>query len=196
MNKKKKRQLVFLLGFLLILVLVLVGIKLIPKEAQVSEEETESFSVFFTDTEAITEIGFSNENGSFHLKKTEAEWICLEDDSLMIDSEKVSSFLNVAVSATTDTKIEEVTDFSQYGLSEPSMQVVLQSSDNMYVIEFGDYNSLITRYYVRVNEENTVYTVERTYRTSMLKEPADFEAEEELEDELETEPETEPETEK
>lgn len=191
MNKKKKRQLIFLLSFLLILVLLLVGIKRLPKETQESKEETESFSVFFTDTEAITEIGFSNENGSFHLKKTEDEWKCLEDDTLIMDSEKVSSFLNVAVSATTDTKIEEVTDFSQYGLAEPSMQVVLQSSDNMVVIDFGDYNSLIMRYYVRVNEENTVYTVERTYRTSMAKEPADFEAEEELEDEQETESETE-----
>lgn len=84
MNKKKKRQLIFLLSFLLILVLLLVGIKRLPKETQESKEET-----------------------------------------------------------------------------------------------------------LKINEENTVYTVERTYRTSMAKEPADFEAEEELEDEQETESETE-----
>ena len=65
----------------------------------------------------------------------------------------VSAYLSAAGELDSENKIEEVSDFSQYGLDKPALNITLQWDSNMYNIKVGDYNSMISRYYVCVNDE-------------------------------------------
>ena len=89
--------------------------------------------------------------------------------------------------------IPDVTDFDQYGLTDSENTISLQWDDDLYVITIGDQNSNAGGlFYVRVNDEDTVYTIESSVRYALEKTMDDFAASEaDSETETETGSETE-----
>ncbi len=161
MNKKKKVQLIVLCVIFLIVVLAFIALKMYQKNIpdEVQEEEI-TYQVLNTDASEVTEIGIITEEGTTDLLREDGAWKCLEDESVEIDSSLVESFLENICLITSDTRIENVEDMQQYGLDEPAISVTIQWDNNMYTIKLGDYNSMITSYYISINDENTVYTAE------------------------------------
>ena len=106
----------------------------------------------------------------------------MDDEDFTIDSTKLQVFLDAAGSITSELKIENVTDMSQYGLDHPSLSISLQWDSNLYTIYIGDRNTVAGGvYYLKINDEDTVYTIEN-YKYNMLnKTKEDFAAEEETE---------------
>ena len=100
------------------------------------------------------------------------------ETNLTTEDSKVEDFIENISTITSDTQIEDVENMEQYGLDEPVINVTLQWENNMYTIKLGDYNSTIGRYYISINDERTVYTVESTIYYSMNKNVDDFEKEE------------------
>ena len=89
--------------------------------------------------------------------------------------------------------IPNVTDFDQYGLTDSENTISLQWDEDLYVITIGDQNSNAGGFfYVRVNDEDTVYTIESSVRYALEKTMDDFAASEaDSETETETGSETE-----
>ena len=57
---------------------------------------------------------------------------------------------------------------SQYGLDHPSLSISLQWDSNLYTIYIGDRNTVAGGvYYLKINDEDTVYTIEN-YKYNML----------------------------
>jgi hypothetical protein len=129
----------------------------------------------------VDEIGVISKEESYNLKKEGDEWKCLEDSQMKLDGDIIHSFLENAEILTSELKIEEVTDFEQYGLEEEFISVTLQSENNMYVIRVGNYNSVIDAYYVRINDEPSVYTITSSQYYQLNKTLEDFELTEETE---------------
>ena len=183
MNHKRKTQMLFMLILLFLLVGIFVFLKIMPEEETESTQETESYQVLNVDTSVVTEIGITTSEGTVDLLKESDGWKCVSDETVVIDDEKVDAFLNNVCAVTSDTKIEGVTDMTEYGLSNPVMQVTLQWEDNLYTIKAGDYNSIVGCYYISLNEEDVVYTADSILYTAMNKTLSDFEKEEEEETE-------------
>ena len=192
MNKKKKRNLILLIVLFLALMAGYLGYGYY-KENHQAEEEQVAAKVLEIDSSKVTEIGITQGETSVNLKKEGDVWTSADDDSITIDSDKVESFLTDACEIPADLVIPDVTDFDQYGLTDSENTISLQWDDDLYVITIGDQNSNAGGFfYVRVNDEDTVYTIESSVRYALEKTMDDFAASEaDSETETETGSETE-----
>ena len=181
MNKRKKKQLIFIFVCFTVILAAYLGSQYYQNHLPVDDEEDE-ISVLDIDTSLVNEIGITNGEETINLQKDNDTWKCVDDKDFTIDSTKLQVFLDAAGSITSELKIENVTDMSQYGLDHPSLSISLQWDSNLYTIYIGDRNTVAGGvYYLKINDEDTVYTIEN-YKYNMLnKAKEDFAAEEETE---------------
>lgn len=177
MNKKKKNQLFILCGLLVLVIGASIALKSYEKNTPKEEEKAaENYSVIDIDVSRVTEIGIiGSDNETTNLIKAGEEWKVLEDEAFLVDNSSVELFLDKVSAITSSVKIEKVTDMSQYGLDEPVLNITLQWENNMYIIKVGDYNSMISSYYIRINDDDTVYTIDSALFYSLNKSLEDFE---------------------
>lgn len=187
MNKRKKAQLIFVCIVFVFILAAYLGFRYymshLPEEPEDTAETYEAISI---DTSLVTEIGIISDNGTVNLQKSEDGWQCIDNEEEKIDSEKVSDFLSSAGQISSELKIEEAPDMSEYGLDNPAINISLQWDDNLYVIKVGDYNSITGYYYLSVNDESNVYAINGTLYYSLNKELADFIEETDESEETET----------
>lgn len=181
MNKRKKKQLIFIFVCFTMILAAYLGSQYYQNHLPVDDEEDE-ISVLDIDTSLVNEIGITNGEETINLQKDNDTWKCVDDKDFTIDSTKLQVFLDAAGSITSELKIENVMDMSQYGLDHPSLSISLQWDSNLYTIYIGDRNTVAGGvYYLKINDEDTVYTIEN-YKYNMLnKTKEDFAAEEETE---------------
>ena len=181
MNKRKKKQLIFIFVCFTVILAAYLGSQYYQNHLPVDDEEDE-ISVLDIDTSLVNEIGITNGEETINLQKDNDTWKCVDDEDFTIDSTKLQVFLDAAGSITSELKIENVKDMDQYGLEHPSLSISLQWDSNLYTIYIGDRNTVAGGvYYLKINDEDTVYTIEN-YKYNMLnKAKEDFAAEEETE---------------
>lgn len=177
MNKKRKTQLIILCAVFLIVVIAFAALKIYQKNVPEgeAEDETVTYQILNADSNEVTEIGIITEEETTNLIRENDGWKCLEDESVELDDSLVESFLENICQLTSNTQIENAEDMSQYGLDEPTISVTIQWESNMYTIKLGDYNSMITSYYISINDENTVYTVDSSVYYTLNKSLDSFE---------------------
>ena len=181
MNKRKKKQLIFIFVCFTMILAAYLGSQYYQNHLPVDDEEDE-ISVLDIDASLVNEIGITNGEETINLQKDNDTWKCVDDKDFTIDSTKLQVFLDAAGSITSELKIENVKDMDQYGLEHPSLSISLQWDSNLYTIYIGDRNTVAGGvYYLKINDEDTVYTIEN-YKYNMLnKTKEDFAAEEETE---------------
>lgn len=104
------------------------------------------------------------------------------DTTRKVDQDTVSTYLENVCALTAKQEIMDVTDMSEYGISEKSDSVTLQLDNNLYVFRIGDYNSLAEGYYLTVNDGDSVYLIDSSTYYLMYKDSSYFEDTSEEED--------------
>ena len=178
MNRKSKRNLIVLLGLIVVLLVVFLFLKKNEDADFMQEEvstEEESVPVVSINKDEVTDIEFIRSDGSYTLHKDGDTWSYLEDIDRKVDQDTVSTYLNNICALTAKQEITDVTDFSDYGISEESDSVTLQLANDLYVFRIGDYNSLVTGYYLTVNDGSSVYLIDSSTYYLLHKDSSYFE---------------------
>ena len=176
--KKQKKQLIILIALLVVMLLALVLVRFLPSGEE--EEETVTYDVTTLDSSEVTEMSFTNENGTFSFVKNGEEWKYKEDSSLSIDGDKIDSMIDKVASYSSDNIIENVTDASVYGLENPSITIQLVTAEQTVSLDIGDYNSTAYVYYMCLADNTqTVYTIASSDISSYENTVDDFVVEEE-----------------
>ena len=98
-----------------------------------------------------------------------------------VDQDTVSTYLDNICAFTAKQEITDVTDYSDYGISDESGAVTLQLANDLYVFRIGDYNSLAGGYYLTVNDGSSVYLIDSSTYYLLHKDSSCFEAADEEE---------------
>lgn len=190
MNRKSKRNLIVLLGLIVVLLVVFLFLKKNEDADFMQEEvstEEESVPVVSINKDEVTDIEFIRSDGSYTLHKDGDTWSYLEDATgyttedvdtgitQKVDQDTVSTYLDNICALTAKQEITDVTDFSDYGISEESDSVTLQLANDLYVFRIGDYNSLVTGYYLTVNDGSSVYLIDSSTYYLLHKDSSYFE---------------------
>lgn len=178
MNRKSKRNLIVLLGLIVVLLVVFLFLKKNEDADFMQEEvstEEESVPVVSINKDEVTDIEFIRSDGSYTLHKDGDTWSYLEDIDRKVDQDTVSTYLDNICALTAKQEITDVTDFSDYGISEESDSVTLQLANDLYVFRIGDYNSLVTGYYLSVNDGSSVYLIDSSTYYLLHKDSSYFE---------------------
>ncbi|MGN0363994.1 MAG: DUF4340 domain-containing protein [Bilifractor sp.] len=167
--KKQKIQLIILL----IVLAAAIGIYFAVKAWNKKEEEKESAddstytALTLTDDEIkdITNITAANDAGGFKVSHDTKEdtWTFDDFPDEPVDTTQINTMTKDLSDLSSDNEITSVTDFAQYGLDDPAMEVTITFSDGTtHKLDVGDYNSQISEYYLRIDDSDTVYTISST----------------------------------
>ena len=163
MNKKMKR-IVILLGVLVVACIAAFA----ASQYQVQQEkiattedvilaietgDATAISWEFEDEDADTDSGEAAE-GSFSFTLEDGAWIYADDESFPTDAEVIESLLEIFTEFGASFIIEEVEDYSQYGLSDPCATITITTADAEYVIELGDFSTMDSQRYVSIGDGN------------------------------------------
>ena len=98
------------------------------------------------------------------------------ETSRQVNQDTVSAYLDDICAFTAKQEITNVTDYSDYGISDESDTVTLQLANDLYVFRIGDYNSLAGGYYLTVNDGSSVYLIDSSTYYLLHKDSSYFEA--------------------
>lgn len=199
MNRKSKRNLIVLLILIVVLLVIFLFLKK-NEDADFMQEEAgtteESVPVVNINKEEVTDMEFiRSDGGSFTLYRQEDTWNYLEEAALdtsedtaedtetirQVNQDTVSAYLDDICAFTAKQEIIDVTDYSDYGISDESDTVTLQLANDLYVFRIGDYNSLAGGYYLTVNDGSSVYLIDSSTYYLLHKDSSYFEAADEEE---------------
>lgn len=199
MNRKSKRNLIVLLILIVVLLVIFLFLKK-NEDADFMQEEAvtteESVPVVSINKEEVTDMEFiRSDGGSFTLHKQADTWNYLEEAAIdtseattgnaetirHVNQDTVSAYLDDICAFTAKQEITNVTDYSDYGISDESDTVTLQLANDLYVFRIGDYNSLAGGYYLTVNDGSSVYLIDSSTYYLLHKDSSYFEAADEEE---------------
>ena len=155
MNRQKK--LAVLVGVLVALRAIIAIVSGVQKH--IDTISTVDEEIFATAESALTEVSWTKDGNSLRLVKNGDTWQDAADSDFPLDQDKVSDFLSHFESVHASFLIEDVEDFAQYGLDDPSCTVTLTSADGSATLQMGDYSTMDEKRYVTLGD-GTVYLID------------------------------------
>ncbi len=150
---KRSKRIYILLGVLAVVCLAtFAAIKFEERQEQIrtseevilelAAEEVQSLSWSYGDTT----LSFTrNESGN---------WRWDEDEAFPVNEEKMNELLEQFSAFSVSFAIEEVADYSQYGLDTPACTIILATAEQEYTLTLGDFSKLDSQRYVSIGDGN------------------------------------------
>ena len=154
---KRKRTLLLLSVVLAGICASIVGVKAVEKH--VDSIQTFEETVIAVDPETLTEIKWTNENGTVDFVKNEDTWSSTDDEDFPVSADTMADFLSEFEDVKAGFIIEDVEDYEQYGLSSPEHTLTLVNGEDTTVITTGAFSTMDEKRYICV-DSGTVYLVE------------------------------------
>lgn len=155
MNRQKK--LAVLVGVLVALCAIIAIVSGVQKHMDTISTVDEE--IFATAESALTEVSWTKDGSSLRFTKEDDTWQDASDADFPIDQDKMSDFLDHFESVHASFIIEDVEDFGQYGLDNPSCTITFTSADGDTTIQMGDYSTMDEKRYLTLGD-GTVYLVD------------------------------------
>lgn len=154
---KRSKRIILLLGVLIaVCIATLIALKIEEHREQIQNSEEVVLSVAAADVQSLS---WSYDETSLAFARDEdAVWHWSEDDAFPVSQEKVNELLEIFSSFGVSFIIEDVDDYSQYGLDDPTCTIQLETEDESYTVELGDFSQLDEQRYVSIGDGN-VYLV-------------------------------------
>lgn len=163
MDRSKK-----LMGLLGGLAVVCVAAFAVTKYEEHKENIKNSDTVILElDTEGVTALSWKNSTAELSFHKDE-KWLYDDDEAFPVDEDKVKDLLNMFQEFEASFIVEDVEDYSQYGLDEPVCTILITSDGQTddagketpepLEITLGDFSKMDSQRYVSIGDGN-VYLV-------------------------------------
>lgn len=153
MNKQKKQMFIVLI-LLVVAVALYFIIPLIPqKEEEIVNVSTPINTINSTQ---VTKISFTGSEEFLSFVKTGDVWVLEGYEDREVDTSTLNEALRACCSITTYTKIENVTDYSQFGFNEPTNVVSIEADGETHTITYGSFNSVSSVYYIMMDSDPAI----------------------------------------
>ncbi len=103
--------------------------------------------------ESVTSLSWEYDSESISLHNDEG-WIYDDDETFPVDDDKVNELLEQFEEFGVSFVIEDVEDYSQYGLDDPECTIWIETEDESYEIIVGDYSNMDSQRYVSIGDGN------------------------------------------
>ena len=148
---KRAKRICTLLGVLAIICVVTLFV--VKHEEKQENIRNSGEVVLEVDVELVESISWENESGSFAFHKEDG-WLYDDDSTFPVDEEKVKELIGQFEAFSAAFIIEDVTDYSQYGLDDPVCTIKMVAGETTYEISLGDYSTMDSQRYVSLGDGN------------------------------------------
>ena len=190
--KKQKKQLIALCILLLICIVAWVGLtKWNKSQEQKKKEEEEASKVTVTDvnTEDVNAFSYQYNNETLSFVKEDDTWYYEADKSISLDQDTTETLIATTAQLTAEQEIKDYEDLSEYGLETPSNTITLTTGDGTTTLLIGNKNDMLSQYYVKTNQSDSIYLAGSAVYTTYQKGIADLTVTESTEESATEQPE-------
>lgn len=190
--KKQKKQLIALCILLLICIVAWVGLtKWNKSQEQKKQEEEEASKVTVTDvnTEDVNAFSYQYNNETLSFVKEDDTWYYEADKSISLDQDTMETLIATTAQLTAEQEIKDYEDLSEYGLETPSNTITLTTGDGTTTLLIGNKNDMLSQYYVKTDQSNSIYLAGSAVYTTYQKGIADLTVTESTEESATEQPE-------
>ncbi len=154
---KRKKTLIILCA---LLALTFGGVLIVNAvEKYVESISTIDVIVFTADADNLTEIKWTFENETLDFVKTDDNWALADDSSFPVDQDAISELIENFAEVHASFIIEDVEDYSQYGLDAPEAEICFTTADSETTISCGTYSTMDSKRYISI-DGGTVYLID------------------------------------
>lgn len=148
---KRAKRIYALLGVLAVVCVVTVFV--VKHEEQQENIRNSGEVVLEVDVDAVDSVSWENETDSLAFHKEDG-WTYDDDSAFPVDEEKITELIGQFEEFSAAFIIEDVTDYSQYGLDDPVCTIQMTAGDQTYDISLGDYSAMDSQRYVSLGDGN------------------------------------------
>ncbi len=146
---RKKNKLYALLGVLLVLCIAVV---LVNNHEEKKEQIKNSGELILKiSKDDVNALSWTNESGTFSFTKDE-KWTYDDDSTFPVDEDKINDLLEQFESLGAAFVIDDVEDYSLYGLDDPICTIIIVTDEESYTIELGDYSKMDEQRYASIGD--------------------------------------------
>lgn len=149
---KRSKRIIVLLGILGVFCIATFALT----KYEEKQEEIQNSDAIILEISADEVTSISWDEFSFHKEGT--MWVYDEDEAFPVSEEKITDILSHFEAFGVSFVIENVEDYSQYGLSNPECVISLTNSEQNYEIKLGNFSKMDEQRYVDIGDGN-VYLV-------------------------------------
>ena len=153
--KRSKKMIILVVS---LAVLLAATFALTMYEEKQEEIKTSDAVVLEIPKESVTAVSWKIADGDLAFHKEENDWIYDNDDGFPVDKDKIENILSNFESFGVSFVIENVQDYSQYGLKNPEGTITLTTEEQTYELKIGDFSKMDEQRYVDIGDGN-VYLV-------------------------------------
>ncbi len=151
--------------YILLSILVVVGIAtVIVSNISLKKEKikTSGEVVLEINPSDVTNLSWTIDDNTLSFSKDES-FIYDDDTSFPLDNTKIVDLLGIFKSFSSSFVIEEVTDYSQYGLDKPLCTINIETANKTYTIKLGNMSKMDEQRYVDIGDGNVYLAVSDPY---------------------------------
>ncbi len=145
----KGKRLIILAAVLVVLVIATFAVSLI--ETHIDNIKNSDEIILEIPTDSVTALSWETDSVSLSFHRDDG-WIYDGDEAFPVSDESIEALLEQFESFGVTFAIEDVSDFSQYGLDDPVCTINISSESGDYTITLGDYSTLDSERYVSIGD--------------------------------------------
>lgn len=148
---KRSKKLYALLGVLAVICSVTFGVS---RYEQRKEEIKNSDEIILElAAEDVTALSWEYDETKLAFHKSET-WLYDDDEAFPVSEEKINELLGLFESFGVSFIIENVEDYSQYGLDDPTCSIHIETAKESYEVELGGYSTMDEQRYISIGDGN------------------------------------------
>ena len=164
---KRKNKLISLAALFLVILGVYFVISALTAEEAGEEVASESITLTSIDSDTLASMQWEYNGEAITLSYSDEQWSYNEDSDFPLDQSIAEAMASAVINVSATRKLEDIEDISEYGLKEPVSTIKVACDDGSETnFKIGNINNSTGEYYVQLNEEDTVYTVDSTLYTA------------------------------
>ncbi len=154
--KRSKKMILLLCVLAVVCVAAIVMTQYDPEQEQVSASNEVILSL---SSGSVQKLSWQLEDTALAFHRGDKNtWLYDEDADFPVNQEGISTLLAEFQELTANFVIDDVTDYSQYGLEEPLCTVLLSTDTQNYIVKLGAYSEIDSLRYVSL-EDGKVYLI-------------------------------------
>ena len=158
--KKQPKQFLLLLVALLILVGGYFGLRAYNQASnEKAEQVLQEAAVTMIDAvvEEVEAFSYDYNGEIYTYEKEDGIWYYAPDHSLNLQQGMVSGMMEKFTPLVSCQKIDNVTDYAQYGLGDQAKTMIIRTEDAEYKVYVGAYNAITAACYFKMEGDASVY---------------------------------------
>ena len=140
------------------------------QQTEAATENKETVALTTHSVEELAALSWTADEGTLRFTKTEAGWRYDRDSAFPANATTLDDLADRLTALTASGTVENASDLSIYGLSEPAFTVTGEWSDGTSTTyALGDATAFADGYYVSVSGEEKIYILSTSLKTSFNK---------------------------